>query len=97
MFNYQSRVHADKIGSLPILAFLIKLNDNACQRWWPGIHLEFHTVKQRSGHVGNVVYMDEHARIEVPRLGAMLLSRQNSSTQSTWEREYICVAVLDHD
>ncbi len=60
MITLQSSVHVNGIGGGPLFDFLINPNDRDYQRWWPGTHLEFHTVRQRPGQVGDVIYMDEY-------------------------------------
>jgi hypothetical protein len=84
MINYQSRVHVDKIGSLPIFDFLIDPNDNAYQQWWPGTHLEFHRVRQRSGHVGDVVYMDEYVGKRRVQMNAVV-TEVEPGRKITWQ------------
>jgi hypothetical protein len=42
-----------------ILGFLAMPDDASYQRWWPGTHLRFHTVRGAPGRVGSIVYVDE--------------------------------------
>ncbi len=42
-----------------ITDFLLQCDDERYQKWWPGVHLQFHTIKRHPGNTGNVVYMDE--------------------------------------
>jgi hypothetical protein len=60
VITIQSRVHVSGIGGMSVFDFLINPNDSAYQRWWPGTHLKFHTVRKCAGHVGDVIYMDEY-------------------------------------
>lgn len=60
MFRIQSKVHVEGIGGLPIFNFFIDPSDRAYQRWWPGTHLKFHTVRGTPGSIGSVIYMDEY-------------------------------------
>ena len=39
---------------------MLNCDDASYQAWWPGVHLQFHTVRRVTGDVGNVVYMDEY-------------------------------------
>ena len=40
--------------------FMLNCDDASYQAWWPGVHLQFHTVRRVTGDVGNAVYMDEY-------------------------------------
>jgi len=60
MITLQTKVHVDGISGMPIFDFLLNPNDDAYQQWWQGTHFEFHPIKQRPGHIGDVVYMDEY-------------------------------------
>ena len=42
-----------------VFDFLIDLNDLSYQAWWPGTHLELHSIKVTPNYVGSVVFMDE--------------------------------------
>ncbi len=60
MIIIQSRVHVEQVGGMDIFNFMINPCDRNYQRWWPGMHLEFHTLKHVPGRVGSIVYMDEY-------------------------------------
>lgn len=38
---------------------MLDCDDEQYQRWWPGVHFEFHTVTRKPDDFGNVVFMDE--------------------------------------
>ena len=55
----------DVHGTTPrtILEFMLNCTDQDYQRWWPGEHLAFHTLRRYPGDIGNLVYFDECVRI----------------------------------
>ena len=59
MMVLQSRIHLPHIKGEALYDFLLNCTDQAYQRWWPGIHLKFHTLEHRPNNIGNLVYMDE--------------------------------------
>lgn len=59
MIVVQSRIHLGPIAGMKIFDFLINSTDREYQRWWPGTHIEMHTLKYGPNNVGNIVYMDE--------------------------------------
>jgi hypothetical protein len=61
MLTIQSTVAVDGITGRDISDFLLDCTDDAYRRWWPGAHLQFHTVARGgTDHVRDVVYMDEY-------------------------------------
>jgi hypothetical protein len=59
MITLRSDSHIDGVFAEQVFNFLISADDDAYQRWWPGVHLQFHALRRVPGHVGTVVYMDE--------------------------------------
>jgi hypothetical protein len=57
---YTTRVDVTGISGKNIYDFLLTCDDERYQRWWPGTHLAFHTLKRTPSNVGNQVYMDEY-------------------------------------
>jgi len=55
-----TRLHVENLTGNDITHFLTTCSDADYQRWWPGTHLELHTVKGNPGSVGSLVYMDEY-------------------------------------
>ena len=49
-----------RLSGSEVFEFLANPTDEAYRRWWPGIHVQFHTLEPHAGHVGDVVYMDEY-------------------------------------
>ena len=39
---------------------MLNCTDEDYQRWWPGEHLAFHTLKRYPGDIGNLVNFDEY-------------------------------------
>jgi hypothetical protein len=40
--------------------FMLHCDDRQYQRWWPGVHRQFHTVDRKSGILGSKLRMDEY-------------------------------------
>lgn len=59
MLTLSTVIELDPEDIAPIYNFLLFCNDNQYQKWWPGIHLAFHTVRGNPGEVGSEIYMDE--------------------------------------
>lgn len=59
MITIQSRAHVPGVRSQQVIEFLLRCNDTEYQRWWPGTHLRFHTLRRGPNDVGNTVFMDE--------------------------------------
>lgn len=60
MITYTTRFDVAGISARDIYCFLLNCDDDQYQRWWPGTHLAFHTIKRTPTNVGNLVYMDEY-------------------------------------
>jgi hypothetical protein len=59
MITIQSQLHVDALKGNEIVNFLLSCTDLAYQAWWPGTHLQLHTLACFPNRVGNVVFMDE--------------------------------------
>ena len=59
MITIQSRIHVARATGEQIFNFLINPTDREYQKWWPGTHLEFHTLRHGKHNIGNVIWMDE--------------------------------------
>ena len=60
MIIIQSRVHIAGINGIQLFEFMLNCTDEQYQAWWPGTHLQFHTLQSRPGYVGSVIVMDEY-------------------------------------
>jgi hypothetical protein len=40
--------------------FMLRCDDGQYQRWWPGVHLQFHMVESKPGFLGGKLWMDEY-------------------------------------
>lgn len=60
MLTLQTQLRVHGIKGKEIFDFLVNPNDHAYQQWWPGTHLQLHTLKRSEDHVGDVIYMDEY-------------------------------------
>ncbi len=59
MLTIQTKVRMANITGAEMVDFMLHCTDREYQAWWPGTHLEFHTIKRYPNDVGNLVYMDE--------------------------------------
>lgn len=60
MIRLQANIRVPGLNSREVTDFMLNCDDASYQAWWPGVHLQFHTVRQVAGDVGNLVYMDEY-------------------------------------
>lgn len=76
MTTVKTKVHVEGIGSMPIYDFMMNPTDSNYQRWWPGTHLEFHTLSKSANGAGMVVYMDEYIGRLRLRMTAIVIDAQ---------------------
>lgn len=60
MIRLQTNIRIPGLNGREVTDFMLNCDDANYQAWWPGVHLQFHTVRRVTGDVGNVVYMDEY-------------------------------------
>jgi hypothetical protein len=60
MITLSTKVDVMGISGATVSNFMINCTDEAYQKWWPGTHLEFHTIKRYPDNLGNLVYFDEY-------------------------------------
>ena len=60
MLTLLTKTRVDGITGAEIFDFLANPDDESYRAWWPGTHLELHTVEPGDHHVGDVLYMDEY-------------------------------------
>lgn len=60
MLIIRSEVTVRDITGPEIFDFMANCTDTDYQRWWPDMHLAFHTIKRYPGNLGNLVYFDEY-------------------------------------
>jgi hypothetical protein len=56
----KTEVNVSGISRSAVFDFMLNCTDNDYQRWWPGTHLAFHTIKRYPNNLGNLVYFDEY-------------------------------------
>jgi hypothetical protein len=59
MITLRTRIHVDGLTGGQVFGFLVNATDREYQEWWPGVHLQLHTLKRCPNNVGNIIYMDE--------------------------------------
>ncbi len=60
MFEIRTEIELIGLKANKICDFLINCTDDSYQRWWPGTHLVYHTIKFNPQIVGNIVVFDEY-------------------------------------
>jgi hypothetical protein len=60
MITIQSSVDVKNITAQKLLDFMLRCSDAEYQKWWPGMHLRFHTVRGEPGVAGSLVFFDEY-------------------------------------
>ena len=59
MIQLQTSVTVPGLTGKAVSEFMLNATDADYQRWWPGTHLAFHTLRRYPGDLGNRVYYDE--------------------------------------
>ena len=59
MITLTTKVWADGLTGREVTDFLLRAGDEDYRRWWPGTHLQFHTLRHVGGDVGNLIYFEE--------------------------------------
>lgn len=72
MITFQTKIQIDRITATEIFDFLADPDDESYRAWWPGTHLQFHTVERGDEHIGDVVYMHEHIGKRRLRMSAVV-------------------------
>lgn len=73
MLTLETKTRVEGLTGRDIFEFLANPTDRAYQAWWPGVHLQLHTLSQREGHVGDVVLMDEYVGSRRVRLKGVVV------------------------
>jgi hypothetical protein len=73
MIVLETRLRVEGISGKEVFDFLAHPNDVAYQRWWPGTHLQLHSLKGAGGCAGDLIYMDEYIGERRVRMSAVVL------------------------
>jgi hypothetical protein len=60
VLTIESRFFVARVSGWEVTDFLLDCTDARYQQWWPGTHLELHTVTRGRDHLGDVVLVDEY-------------------------------------
>ncbi len=60
MLTLLTKIRVNGMGGTEVFDFLANPDDESYRAWWPGTHLQLHTVGRGDDHVGDVLYMDEY-------------------------------------
>jgi len=83
MITLQSQLHVDGVRGNEIVDFLLTCTDQDYQAWWPGTHLQLHTLVRCPDNLGNIVFMDEFiGKRRVKMLGVV---RVAEPTKIVWQ------------
>lgn len=74
MITLETRTSLEGLTAREVFDFLANPSDRDYQRWWPGVHLAFHTLARGDGHVGDVVRMDEYIGARRVRLAGVVVA-----------------------
>ena len=83
MLSLNTTIHVPGLSGREITDFLVNCDDTQYQAWWPGVHLQFHTVRRFPGDIGNIVYMDEY-------VGRFRIKGHAVATSAIPGREIVC-------
>ena len=84
MFIVETAIRIEGLRASEAYAFLLGCTDERYQRWWPGTHLRFHTVRHRPGGVGSLVFMDEYIGRRRVRLSGVV-TEAVPGTRIAWQ------------
>ena len=59
MLVIESRLHVAGLTGRDVTDFMASCTDERYRSWWPGTHLQLHSVGRATGGVGDVVVMNE--------------------------------------
>lgn len=68
MLSITTSLRVDRLSGLDVTGFLSTCDDERYRQWWPGTHLQLHTVQGEPGQVGSLVFMDEYIGDERHRM-----------------------------
>jgi len=68
MITLVTKLRVEGLRGREVTDFMLRASDEAYQRWWPGAHLRFHTVRRVAGDVGSPE-LDGRARESRVQLG----------------------------
>lgn len=60
MVELRTEVPVKGVTGKEISDFMLNCTDEQYRRWWPGVHMAFHTVRRYPGDMENVTYFDEY-------------------------------------
>ncbi|TGK46668.1 hypothetical protein [Leptospira bouyouniensis] len=59
MITLQTIVDVKGVKPKDFYEFILNCTDEDYNRWWPGTHLVWHTVKKFPGNTGNLIYSEQ--------------------------------------
>ena len=103
MLTLETSIRVEGITGTEIFDFLANPDDESYRAWWPGIHLQFHTLARGDNHVGDVVYMDEYVGRRRLRMTA-IVTEAVPGKKLVWQLRKrvklparLCLVLDDHD
>lgn len=73
MIALTTRFRVEGLTGREITDFLLNAGDEEYRRWWPGTHLEFHTVRRMAGNIGNLLHFEEFVGDHRERTDALVV------------------------
>lgn len=59
MIVHTTKLRVEKVSAKSMYDFMLNCTDEQYNKWWPGTHLAWHTIKRVPGDMGNLIYFDE--------------------------------------
>lgn len=73
MIALTTRFRVEGLTGREVTDFLLTAGDEEFRRWWPGTHLEYHTVRRRAGGLGNLLHYEELVGRRRERIDAVVV------------------------
>ena len=88
MIILKTEVNVNNITGKQVYDFMLNSTDNDYQRWWPGTHIAFRTIKRYAGNIGNLVYFDEYVGERRLKFNA-IVTEAISGKKITWQMDKV--------
>ena len=89
MLVIESRVDVAGLTGRDVTDFMLACTDERYRSWWPGIHLQLHTLGRAVGGVGDIVEMDEFVGRRRLRLRGVV-----EAVPDQWELgSHVCIEI----
>jgi hypothetical protein len=73
MLTLSTSIRLDGATGEEIFNFFVNPDDDSYRAWWPGTHLQLHTLTPGHKYLGDVVFMDEYIGKHRLRMNAIVI------------------------